>query len=503
MITWKGFADTPDQPGEYWHDTIISDLLTRVSEMNLLITPGHFRDATALNEYIAGQSWIVWILGDEEGDCPFWDVHAPVWRQFPNPHRLYWPDRILPLGYTPGTRARAQEWGLPQKDGGWTLAGQDTNVRRHAAFQALGEIDPSRVHPSPTFGGGLDHDSYLKLLWQSDWAPSPAGNVRADSFRMWEALEMGAVPILDATSPAGDRNVWPDTLGDHPMPVITDWSMVADILEAPAPKAETLAWYTRYKHGLIHQLAADWEALGYPPPWDPPRSRITTIITASPIPSDPDFAIIRETVESVRERLPGNEIVIAFDGPRYEDVDYLEQIWRVSWWANQYWPETRIWYTGAWKHQAGTVRDVLATLGDRALLMVEHDTPLKGDIPWDDLVTSIYKGEFDSIRLHYDASIHPAHEYLMRGMVISEGHRITKTVQYSQRPHITTTMFYRGLLGMVPIGARTYIEDCVYGPVANAPWDHHKLGIYTPPGDIARSYHLDGRGGVPKGEFWW
>lgn len=503
-IVWKGFADSPDQPGDYWHDTIIRDLITRIPEWehpNLLVTPGHFRDADAINRFLEGKPWIVWILGDEEGDCPFWSVRAPVWKQFPNPHHPYWPDRVLPLGYTPHTRPALEALGLPEEKSGWVLTGQNTNERRKAAFTALERIDPTRINPSPTFAGGIDPTEYMRQLWEAEWAPSPAGNVRADSFRMWEALEAGAVPILDATTPHHDRDVWAETLGEHPFRVVNDWNDIGAILETPAPMARAGVWYTRYKRDLVKTLLSDWHELEGPP-WDPPHIRISTVITASPLPSHPDFSILAETVESVRAQLPGQEICIAFDGPREPDPIYEEHIRRVAWWANQYWPEVWLHYSGIWKHQAGTLKDVIDEF-DQALLVVEADTPLTGHIPWDQLVAALYVKDFNLIRFHYDASIHPDHMYLTRGKAKSCGQDFMRTVQYSQRPHLTTVDYYRDLLGIVPDTARTYVEDCVYGPIANSPWEHNKLGIFTPPGDIKRSYHLDGRGGEPKGKFWW
>lgn len=499
-IVWKGFAGTPDTPGDYWHDAMIQDLLAGLPgwfDPNLLITPGHFRDVEAINDWLDGD-WIVWILGDEEGDCPFWDVDAPVWKQFPNPHRPYWPDRVLPLGYTPHTRPALGGRGVPPKGGGrWVLSGQNTNQRRKDAFTALELINPDWINPSPTFAGGIPADEFIHQLWEADWAPSPAGNVRADSFRMWEALEAGAVPILDSTTPAGDRNIWADTLGDHPFPVVKQWDEVGAILATPAPFARSGVWYTKYKRDLRQRLMRDWAELTGIRPWDPPQIRITTIVTASPVPSDPDFSMLQETVESVRSRLP-NEICIAFDGSRQPNPEYEELIRRVAYHANLYWPEVWLHYSGTWKHQAGTLKDVMAEIDSGAVLVLEHDTPLTGTIPFDDLVVQLYVGAFNHIRLHYDDSIHPEHEYLMRG----RDRHFWKTVQYSQRPHVALTDYYRDLLAIIPDSARTYVEDCVYGPLVNSPWEHNKLGIYAPPGSIKRSYHLDGRQGVAKPEFW-
>lgn len=514
MIHYQSWHETGWSPSDgYWDQAMLKDLLERVPpqlNLNLLVTPGHWRTSDAINDWLRENGpAIVWITSDEEGDCPFWLADTPVWKQMPNPHRPYWPDRVLPLGYTPHTRPALQGLGLPEVKGGWVLTGQNTNVRRKAAFTALERIDPTRIHPTNTFaahtaGSGIQPDEYIKQLWEAEWAPSPAGNVRADSFRMWEALEAGAVPIIDATSPHNDPDKWSEMLGDHPLPVIQDWSDVGDILRDAAPMAEAGVWYTRYKRDLIKTLCQDWMNISDNTLWDPPRVRIASVITASPIPSHPGFEILAETVESVRERLPGNEICVAFDGPRPEDdrLRYEEHIRRVAWWANQYWPEVWLHYSGKWKHQAGTLKDVLAEF-DQTVLVMEHDTPLVGEIPWDSLVATLYTGEVDLIRLHYDVAIHPDHQYLMRGHINAHGNHLIKTVQHSQRPHLARAQFYRDLLGMIPDGARTYVEDCVYGPIANSPWEHHKMAIYAPEGDMKRSTHLDGRAGEEKGKFWW
>ncbi len=507
MITYASWHATGWSPSDnYWDQAMIADLLDRVPEwvgLNVLVTPGHWRDGVEVNKWVAENGpAIVWVTSDEEGLAPFWEIETQVWKQMPNPHVPFWPDRVLPLGYTPHTRPTLKALGLPLVKNGWVLSAQNTNPRRRAAFTALEMIDPDRVHPTTTFADG-DRENYIKELWSVEWAPAPAGNVRADSFRMWEALEAGAVPILDATSPQGDRNIWPDTIGDHPFPVIKDWSTVGDILSQPAPMAVAGVWYLKYKRDLVKTLIDDWAKLTETEYWPEAEHRITTIITASPLPSHPDFDILAETVESVWERLSG-EICIAFDGPRDTDdkAVYEEHIRRVAWHANQYWPEVWIHYTGNWRHQAGTIKDVMAEIREGGLLMVEADTPLVGDIPFRQLCEAVYSEEYNAIRFHYDDSIHPDHQYLMKGDMPSKGEPVLRTVQYSQRPHLTTTWFYNRLLDIVPPGARTYVEDCVYGVVANSPWEHFRLGIYAPDG-MKRSTHLDGRAGVPKGEFWW
>lgn len=506
MISWKSFIESPDKG--YWDQSMLSDLLESNWYADILVTPGHWRADLAheVNEWLdeIGPA-LVLISSDEEGECPFWRVKAPVWKMTPNMHLAHRPDRAIPLGYTPHTRPTLFDLGMPLEKKGWTFSGQVTNDRRHSAMEALRGL--GEPYETDTFASGLDPETYIKTLWDAEWVPCPAGNVRPETFRMWEALEAGAVPILDATSPHGDQDYWPFVLGDHPFPVVADWSRVGEILSHPAPLTRAAVWYSGFKRKWRRDLWNAWADLIGEEPWVEPTQRITAIVTASPVPSHPGFELLTETVESVRSRLPGIEIIIAFDGPHPDDnkETYEEHIRRVAYHANLYWPEVWVWYTGEWKHQAATVRDILPHVyPDYAtLLMLEHDTPLTGDIPFQRLTELLYMGEFDSIRFHHESKIPQEHKYLMHGRWSGADFTIMRTTQYSQRPHMALLSYYRGMMGQLPQGARTYIEDWWYGKVANAPWDHHKQGIYHPRGDIKRSYHLDGRAGGEKREMHW
>jgi hypothetical protein len=499
MITWESFIESPGRG--YWDQTMLADLLIGIDYPNILVTPGHWRHGSVINDYLTKPT-LVMITSDEEGECPFWEVEHPVWKMTPNLGLAYRPDRAVPLGYTPHTRQVLVKADIPMDKEGWTFSGQVTNSRRHSAMEALRKLgEPLETE---AFTSGLPPADYIKTLWKAEWAPCPAGNVRPETFRMWEALEAGAVPILDATSPAGDQGYWPFTLGDHPFTVLADWSQIGEVMSQPPPLVGP--WYSGFKAKFRRDIWDAWRSIDSEPRLEP-RDRITTIITASPILSHPGFEILSETVDSVRERLPGNRIIIAFDGPHDSDSrsTYEEHIRRVCYHANLYWPETEIHYSGVWKHQAGTIKDVLPLVypEDATVLMMEHDTPLMGELPFHRLTELLYEKTFNSIRFHHEAAIPAEHDYLMAGLYEFGDMRVTKTSQYSQRPHVALLSFVSGLLAPLPQDARTYVEDWIYGPMTRKPWPDARMGIYTPEGDIKRSYHTDGRAGAEKREMWW
>jgi hypothetical protein len=89
------------------------------------------------------------------------------------------------------------------------------------------------------------------------------------------------------------------------------------------------------------------------------------------------------------------------------------------------------------------------------------------------------------------------------------GTPMRKTMQWSQRPHLASTAFYRQMLDRYfHPDSLTMIEDVIHGAVIEdcrkdsiMGWYSWRLWIYHPEGNIKRSYHLDGRGDDPKYEM--
>lgn len=128
------------------------------------------------------------------------------------------------------------------------LAAQNTHRRRHDCFAAArdladhGDWDVTTVE-TPGFLQGLDRADYLADMASAKIALCPAGSTTPDTFRLWEALTAGCVPIVDGLTsddnyPAG---YWSMVAPGAPFPIITDWA---------AELAKT-----------VEAVLADWEAL--------------------------------------------------------------------------------------------------------------------------------------------------------------------------------------------------------------------------------------------------
>ncbi len=235
---------------------------------------------------------------------------------------------------------------------------------------------------------------------------------------------------------------------------------------------------------------------------------ITAVVPVSPIKSHPGTDILVETLGSIRYHLPDAELFVTFDGvrPEQEDLraDYDEHIRRVLWLLDHYYGNALPFLFDEHHHQTGMMRSVLDHVETPLILYVEQDAPLVVDEPidWDLVSGYITGGKSNLVRFHHEAHIPPDHKHLMHGWELD----FTQTSQWSQRPHLASTAYYRRIMeSYFSPKACSFIEDKMHSVAQEAfkidgmgGWNQHRLHIYTPPGNIKRSYHLDGRAGGPK-----
>lgn len=235
---------------------------------------------------------------------------------------------------------------------------------------------------------------------------------------------------------------------------------------------------------------------------------ISIIIPCSPIPSHPSTAILDETLDSVRHHLPDAELFVTFDGVRVEQEarrgDYDEFVRRALWRLDKHYGGAVPYVWSEHLHQVGMLRRILDDIDTPLMLWCESDTPLVTDEPidWDSITDFILSGRSNCTRLHHESVIPKAHSHMMHG----EEDGYIRTSQYSARPHIATTAFYRQLLEHFTPDANCFIEDKAHGVIDEAyridgmaGWNMWRLHIYAKdPNNLKRSYHLDARAGEPK-----
>jgi hypothetical protein len=204
-----------------------------------------------VSEEVAELDWVVFIVtGDEASEMPARQLQHPnsrLWVQNPKPG-VTQADRYLICGYPNDCRDQLDRWrnriasnqiGEIRRDLDWSFAGQMTHRRRHEMGAAFSGVERGALVATAGFGQGLDHESYYKQLLRSKVVLCPSGPATPDSYRMAEALEAGAVPVLDACALDGVRGYWGMVFDEHPFPVVEEW------VEGPEKLKEVLADYER------------------------------------------------------------------------------------------------------------------------------------------------------------------------------------------------------------------------------------------------------------------
>src|SRR6185312_3174692 len=105
----------------------------------------------------------------------------------------------------------------------WSFAGDPNKLTRGAMLKALDEIGGGAAHLTSGFDAPdcLSTADYRALMDESMIVPCPAGWSNLESFRVYEALEAGCIPIVEKR-PGFDY--FTALLGPHPIPTVADWN---------------------------------------------------------------------------------------------------------------------------------------------------------------------------------------------------------------------------------------------------------------------------------------
>ncbi len=542
-VVWLSYKE--GIPGQgYWDQTMVQDLFngeiwswenqygfnhyadfSKVVDGCVVVMPARNQAefVDRLNADISRLKGVVLILtGDEESVFPVERVSHPnirIWVQNARPgrHESY---RKIACGYTPHTRT---EVSYSDKSSDWFFSGQVNNRRREDCVRELELVQdriPGHLTKTGGFTQGLEKGRYSNGLAYSKIAPAPGGIHTPDTFRLFEALELGCIPLADECcqeSDYGGISYWAWFFGvATPFPLVRDWaaaySYMSEILPGWKNRANKVyAWWQGYKRQLAYDLRNDIREVSGIDFED----TITVLIPTSPIPSHPSTAIIEQCVKDIRTKLPKAEIIILIDGinpkqleehPEYADT-YPEYTRKLLWLCNFEWNNVLPVVFDSHHHQVRMTRRALELVRTPAILFVEHDAPICPDVEfgysWDELVSAIVTGDANVIRFHHEKEILEGSRPLLLGDVEKvNGVPMVKTSEWSQRPHLAGTRFYKEMLDKYfSPDATGMIEDKIYGNVLTEcrdngiyGWYLWRLWIFHPEGDnIKRSYHLNGR----------
>ena len=489
----------------------------------------HAEKIEEINKDINRLDWcLIMLVGDEEAVFPCEELKHPnmaIYVMTPHIGKHKNADRFIVNGWSPGTREhlKACKERAMKRCLDWFFAGQVTHSRRQKSVKAMRRMDRGMLIETPGFTQGVSLEEFHGYMADAKVAPCPSGAVIPDSFRMYEALEAGCLPIADGKAPQLKvKGYWNFLFGEEnlPFPVITDWRTLKGTVQYhvdtyPLMANRAFAWWQKYKRKFIYNIEDDIHRLSkIEGDAKNVNDKITVLVPTSPTRFHPSTEMIEETIGSIRERLPTAEVIIMFDGVREEQAErmstYQEYIRRILWKCNFEWKNVLPLVFDSHHHQVRMTREALKLVRTPTILFVEHDAPLCEEIPFDNLVDAVISGDADMIRLNHEALILEEHRYMLldKEPQISHGIPMQRTSQWSQRPHVASTEFYIRILNTCfSPGATCMIEDGIHGKVAEAyrtrghvGWNDYKVWIYAPEGDMKRSYHLNGKMDDPKYE---
>ncbi|MDX2222833.1 MAG: hypothetical protein SFV21_08795 [Rhodospirillaceae bacterium] len=111
----------------------------------------------------------------------------------------------------------------------WAFAGDARKLTRGPMLEEMAKAAPGFTHLTSDFGSAdaLPTAEYRALLDDTVFAPCPAGWSNLESFRVYEALEAGCIPIVERRA---NFDYFTQLLGPHPMPTVVDWRDGADLM---------------------------------------------------------------------------------------------------------------------------------------------------------------------------------------------------------------------------------------------------------------------------------
>jgi hypothetical protein len=146
-----------------------------------------------------GNRYVIVLLSDENLMDPCEWLHDPqclgLMRNYVNPGQLTNPKvKVFGLGYKRGFCEHLS--GDLTRELQWSFAGTAHGERKQM-LDMFADIKPNKSHFCSGFNAkdGLDTAEYVKLLESSKYALCPPGQDSMDSFRIYEALEAGCVPV--------------------------------------------------------------------------------------------------------------------------------------------------------------------------------------------------------------------------------------------------------------------------------------------------------------------
>jgi hypothetical protein len=185
----------------------------------------------------------------------FRNCYSPLLRQ-QHPSVLF-----FALGFKSGFADNLPPMPLASRPNVWSFAGDPNKTTRRAMLNAMQLIGGGDEHLTSGFNSSdsLSTNDYREMMNRSIFIPCPQGFINLDSFRVYEALEAGCIPIVEQ-KPGFDY--FAELLGPYPFPSVFHWdeavTLVKHLLQhglAEPMASSCQRWWRRYKISLRDRIA--------------------------------------------------------------------------------------------------------------------------------------------------------------------------------------------------------------------------------------------------------
>ena len=200
-------------------------------------------------------------LGDEGGTEDtnlIYNYCKHVWRTFGLP-KYFNNDKItcIPIGYKSGPNFQNKE--IIKRNFLWSFMGTIHGASRYDLIHQNQNLKPNFINKTSSFASGesLNSEKYYEIMYDSIFIMVPHGYIHPESYRLYEALEAGCVPIIE-----NPHNFYDNFLLKNPLIKINLWKESSEIIKKlfndknklKEKSDEINLWWKNYKKNLQNQF---------------------------------------------------------------------------------------------------------------------------------------------------------------------------------------------------------------------------------------------------------
>ena len=157
----------------------------------------------------------------------------------------------LPLGYLNGKGLSGSLVAASMRTYDWSFAGATDRPGRLEALTSIKQwstLTKHKLHLTPTWGSAanLEPVAYTAILQQSRFVPCLDGFYNTESYRFYEALEAGCVPVICVD----EKATYSHLLNGAPLVTVNSWSSPVLVSDWDGKQKEVFSWWQSFKRSL-------------------------------------------------------------------------------------------------------------------------------------------------------------------------------------------------------------------------------------------------------------